>query len=42
VYDVSNKKEWKFEPTWNGKNIALVNHKVVPDTFLINSFLKNR
>ncbi|WP_237738236.1 MULTISPECIES: hypothetical protein [unclassified Caldicellulosiruptor] len=42
VYDINNKKMWRFEPTWNGKNIALVNHKVVPRAFSINSFLKSK
>ncbi|WPX10050.1 hypothetical protein [Anaerocellum danielii] len=31
VYSIKDKKMYKFEPIWNGKNIALVSHKVVPE-----------
>ncbi|WAM35061.1 hypothetical protein [Caldicellulosiruptor acetigenus] len=40
VYSIKDQKMYKFEPIWNGKNIALVSHKVVPKEISLNSLIK--
>ncbi|WP_039767767.1 MULTISPECIES: hypothetical protein [unclassified Caldicellulosiruptor] len=40
VYSIKDKKMYKFEPTWNDKNIALVSHKVVPEEISLSLLIK--